>query len=199
MDRITRAPHAQPVNAMIKPFMYGVELLTYDSMIMRSAKPGMTKKMLQMALRIESVTPPRYPAVTPMSTAIIVLSTPAPMPTISVARVPQINCENTSCPRLVVPKIWLAEGGCNMLKFVDEGLYGAINGANIAMTTNNPKRITPTSDLGFLKNVCSAEFLRFAFCFGVLAVVLTATLCVLTTLHLSFLRADPNVRTTYRR
>jgi hypothetical protein len=72
-------------------------------MIISTASTGSTSTTLVIMFRISSTSPPRYPAVNPMSMPSTPAISAATVPTRNVDRSPCRNCANTSCPNVVVP------------------------------------------------------------------------------------------------
>ena len=153
--RSTRAPHAQPVIAMIRPISTSLVAPEGDrkpKITMSSGRAGMTrKKLASMDSSSSAHRPCRYPAQTPITTDKMVAAIPARNATRIVLRPPASSCENTSCWVWVVPSQCAADGGCGTPFVVDRlapGLYGATRGPMMATTRNTASMASPAMILG---------------------------------------------------
>src|SRR5580658_8231747 len=156
--RSCRAPNAQPVTLMMTPITmsFGLAPLPRNpKMTMSSGSAGSTRKMLASMESRSSAHPPKYPAVTPNSTASTVAAAPATSETMIVLRPPASSWERTSCCTCVVPSQCAAEGGIGVPLVVETlvfGLYGATSGPMMARITNAPDRQIPVTIFGDRSN-----------------------------------------------
>src|SRR5262245_9969253 len=149
--RSTRAPHAQPVNAITPPTRrsfaespFGRKLPTTIS----SGRAGSTRNTFAIMDSTSSTQPPTYPAVMPMTIDRIVAMAPARNDTTIVGRAPTSSCDQMSWPSCVWPSQWCALGSCVVDTTILPGSYGASHGPMIARITKRPSRTRPTIIFG---------------------------------------------------
>ncbi len=110
---------------------------------MASGSAGITRKTLMSSESASSITPPKYPAVSPMTTESAVASKPVAKPTIRVARVPSANCVKTSWPVSVVPSQCAHDGACSWSGLNAIGSWRITSGASSATATKKPTMPSP--------------------------------------------------------
>src|SRR5438067_1344775 len=108
---------------------------------------GITRNTSVKRFSTWSQAPPRYAAVTPMTTDTAVAKTPATTASSSDSRVLQTSCEKMSCPLAAVPRRCWIDGGSRASNCSECGSYGARTGAKIDTTVKSSSTASPASAL----------------------------------------------------
>jgi len=87
-ERSTRAPQAQPVITTTSTIMPIPPFWRYAAITIISGSAGITRNRLTMKLITSPARPRRYPQLSPISTAMMVESSPATKPTNTETRAP---------------------------------------------------------------------------------------------------------------